>query len=134
MTCVNAHQFDVAAVSSLWGPRVLMQVLVPLSDRCDQRPCELFPLETTAVAKANGWQRCHWALWEQSAWPSSASGRAFKLDENNPRGWVSVAIASILEAGSAQEGVGVRNQDSGIRQTRLRVKLCHSCVTLGCYF
>lgn len=45
-----------------------------------------------------------------------------------------MAIAGILEVGSAQEGVGVRNQDFGIRQTRLRVKLCHSCVTMGCYF
>lgn len=134
MTCVDAHQFDVAAVPCLWGPRVLMQVLVPLSDRCDQRPRELFPLETTAVAKANGWQRCHRALWEQSAWPSSASGRALKLDENNPRGWVLVAIASILEVGSTQEGVGIRSQDFGIRQTGLRVKLCHSFVTLGFYF
>lgn len=104
-TCADAHQSDLAAVLSLWGPHVLMQVLAPVSDRCDQRLHELFPLETTAVAEANGWQRCHWALWEQSAWPSSTSGRTFKLDENNLRGWVLVATASVQEMGSAQEGV-----------------------------
>lgn len=104
VTCTDAHQFDVAAVLFLWGPRILMQVLAPVSDRCDQRLHELFPLETTAVAEANGWQRCHWAPWERSAWPSSASGRAFKLDANNPTGWVLVAIASVLEMGGTQEG------------------------------
>lgn len=104
VTCVDAQQFDVAAVLALWGPRVLMQVLVPMSDRCDQRPHELFPLETTAVAEANGWQRCHWALWEKSAWPSSASGRAFKFGENNLKACILVATASVLEMGSTQEG------------------------------
>lgn len=93
VTCVDAPQFDIAAFLSLWGLGVLMQVLAPVSDRCDQRPHELFPLETTAVAEANGWQRCYWALWEQSVWLSSTSGRAFKFDENNPRGWVLVSTA-----------------------------------------
>lgn len=104
MTYVDAHPFDVAAVLSLWGPHVLMQVLAPVSDRCDQRLHELFPLETTAVAEANGWQRCPWALWEPSAWPSSASGRSFKLDENNPCDGVLVATANIPEMGSTQKG------------------------------
>lgn len=40
VACVDAHRFDVAALPSLWGPCVLMQVLVPVSDRCDQRPRE----------------------------------------------------------------------------------------------
>lgn len=70
-----------------------MQVLVPVSDRCNQRPPELFPLETTAVAEANGWQHCQWALWEQFTWLSLISGRAFQLDENHPRALVLVVIA-----------------------------------------
>lgn len=127
MTCADAHQFDVAAVLSLWGPGVLMQVQAPVSDRCDQRLHELFPLETTAVAEANGWQRCLWALWERSAWLSSASGRAFKLDENNPTGWVLVATASVLEMEvlRRENRVRFRSQDFVMRQAVFKSKLCY---------
>lgn len=77
-----------------------MQVLVPGSDRCDQRLHELFPLETTAVAEANGWQRCPGLSGNSPLGHLQPQERAFQPDENNSAGWVWVATESAPETES----------------------------------